>query len=276
MLKIPEREEIEERATYTTVCYTDYQQNTGYFPDSAIIAQRTLIGLEECKEFCDEHEDCVAAVVSPSSWAHRECFLVSTEEVTDRSSWSAAIKNVPCVKFNASRGTCYTSLSKARKDLRSKLLPHVRPGTKLAVSRWLNIKHFSDTDQDIDTSELFTIVNSEGMNITQGNQLGLLLYKGGTVCDDNFNDDAADAICKLMNFTSASRWNGADGVRFDIQNNYDIKLDDVDCSSGEWEDCSYSKYHNCRHTEDVFLSCSIGQQGNLFILNIGETKNKKS
>ena len=47
----------------------------------------------------------MAAVVSPSSWAHRECFLVSTEEVTARSSWSAAIKNVLCVKYNVSRGT---------------------------------------------------------------------------------------------------------------------------------------------------------------------------
>ena len=112
------------------------------------------------------------------------------------------------------------------------------------------------------------------MNITQGNQLGLLLFKGGTVCDDGFNDNAADAICKLMNFTSASRWSSADGVSFDIQSNYNIKLDDVDCSSGEWEDCTYSENHNCRHSKDVFLSCSIGQEGKLFRLNIGEIKLK--
>ena len=93
------------------------------------------------------------------------------------------------------------------------------------------------------------------MNITLGNQLGLLLYKGGTVCDDFFNDNAANAICKLMNFTSASRWTGAEGKNFHIQRNYDIKLDDVECYGEDWKSCSYSEYHNCGHGEDVFLSC---------------------
>ena len=94
------------------------------------------------------------------------------------------------------------------------------------------------------------------MNIILGNQLGLLLYKGGTVCDDFFNDNAANAICRLMNFTSASRWaSNVDGNFNDIISNYDIKLDNVICNSAQWWDCSYSENHDCAHNEDVLLSC---------------------
>ena len=107
---------------------------------------------------------------------------------------------------------------------------------------------------------LFVLVDSEQNIITEEGQLGLLLYKGGTVCDDNFDDDAAEAICKLMNFTSAVEWNS--GAYFEIQSNYDIKLDDVECNSTEWESCSYSEIDNCGHSEDVFLSCSHMERGN--------------
>ena len=52
-------------------------------------------------------------------------------------------------------------------------------------------------------------------NAAQRGKLGLLLYNGGTVCDDYFNRNAADAICKLMNYTHSERLTSDDG--FDIQ-----------------------------------------------------------
>ena len=104
---------------------------------------------------------------------------------------------------------------------------------------------------------LFTLVDSEGDTIT-GQQLGLLLYLGGTVCDDRFNDTAAEAICSHMNksFTSNDTWRS--GVDFTIQSKLEIKLDDVQCRNGEWENCSFSRNHNCGHHEDIFLSCTTG------------------
>ena len=107
---------------------------------------------------------------------------------------------------------------------------------------------------------LFVLVDSEQNIITEEGQLGLLLYKGGTVCDDRFNDNAAAAICGLMNFETAARWTNEES--FDIQSNYKIKLDDVECNSTEWESCSYSEIDNCGHSEDVFLSCSHMERGN--------------
>ena len=84
------------------------------------------------------------------------------------------------------------------------------------------------------------------------------------MCDDSFNDNAAAAICGLMNFETAARWTNEES--FDIQSNYDINLDNVKCSSTEWESCSYSEEHNCGHSEDVFLSCSVKERGEEIIL----------
>ena len=55
-------------------------------------------------------------------------------------------------------------------------------------------------------------------------------------------------------YTGAKRWDS--GSKYDIQSNYEIKLDNVKCTRGEWRSCSYSESHNCDHSEDVFLSCS--------------------
>ena len=82
---------------------------------------------------------------------------------------------------------------------------------------------------------------------------GLLLNNGGTVCDDSFSSNSADAICRKMgylgqiSYTSGSKWS--------IQSGLDIKLDDVRCSSGDWSSCSYRLSHNCIHYEDIFLQC---------------------
>ena len=85
-----------------------------------------------------------------------------------------------------------------------------------------------------------------------GEDLGLLLYKGGTVCDDSFTDTAADAICKHMNYTRAISWT-VDDYWF-IQRSYVIMIDDVNCETSEWDSCTYTYVHNCDHSEDVFLS----------------------
>ena len=109
-------------------------------------------------------------------------------------------------------------------------------------------KSFLDTQE-----ELFTLVDSDG-NPVEGQQLGLLLYRGGTVCDDGFDDTAAEAVCRQIN-SSYSMLGWTTGGTFDIQNNLDINLDDVKCNSTDWGSCEYSEEHNCGHSEDVFLTC---------------------
>ena len=73
------------------------------------------------------------------------------------------------------------------------------------------------------------------------------------MCDDSFNENAADAVCREMGFDRSISWNSH--TTWIMQSQYDIKLDDVTCGRGSWTSCSYSETHNCGHSEDVFVSC---------------------
>ena len=102
----------------------------------------------------------------------------------------------------------------------------------------------------------FQLVNSGGNPVTYSST-ALLLYNGGTVCDDGFSDNSANAICKEMGFSSASSWSNANSWP-SLQDNYQTKLDDVICSSTSWGTCARisGPGHDCSHSEDVFLRCS--------------------
>ena len=100
------------------------------------------------------------------------------------------------------------------------------------------------------------LVDKEGNEVDVGGE-GLLLYNGGTVCDDDFDDNAADAICKFMGYDEASRWTS--GNTYDIQKRFEIRLDDVKCRNDDWLSCEYMEWSKkCAHEEDVFLSCTRG------------------
>ena len=110
----------------------------------------------------------------------------------------------------------------------------------------------------------FSLVDRQGNQIDPSNsrvQMGLLLWNGTTVCDDEFNDNAARAICKEIGYESAISWGSAsesdtdEWEFFPIRSNYSIGLDEVECRSTDWESCSYEFDHNCGHSEDVHLIC---------------------
>ena len=100
----------------------------------------------------------------------------------------------------------------------------------------------------------FALVDASGDEINTKEE-GLLLFGGGTVCDDYFNDNAANAICNELGFGAAARW-GSGKNWGTVQSSKPIKLDDCRCTSdGLWSSCSYRTGHNCVHNEDVFLEC---------------------
>ena len=75
------------------------------------------------------------------------------------------------------------------------------------------------------------------------------------MCGNFFDDTAADAICKTMNYTSAITWT-TDEDFGSLQKNYRITLDYIRCSYyTEWESCTFTERETCEHDEDVFLSC---------------------
>ena len=107
-------------------------------------------------------------------------------------------------------------------------------------------------------------MDSEGNEITAEQQLGLLLYRGGTVCSRYsyvpfITYTTADAICKHMNFRRAYRYwtyNNRESFDYDVSSIYDITLYYVVCSSAEWENCSYDEKYKYCWNSNVFLSCT--------------------
>ncbi|KAL5268609.1 hypothetical protein ACHWQZ_G002453 [Mnemiopsis leidyi] len=100
---------------------------------------------------------------------------------------------------------------------------------------------------------VFSLVDQNG-NEVGARVEGLLLSNGGTVCDDGFSDNSADAICREMGFIGRRSWRNSNQWS-SFQETFDITLDDVSCSSGEWSSCTYNFVDNCGHSEDLYLEC---------------------
>ena len=85
----------------------------------------------------------------------------------------------------------------------------------------------------------------------------------GTVCDDRFVDDDAEVVCRQLGLTGGQAHTraafGAGTGR--------IWMDDVRCSGDESRlaDCAFRGWgrNNCRHSEDVGVSCGTGSEMSL-------------
>ena len=114
-------------------------------------------------------------------------------------------------------------------------------------------KHFSG-DKELKNVSL---IDSEGNDVTEKGQLGLLLYRGRTVCHNRdekiFDFFDADFYCRQMNFTQALKWTTEES--FDIQKNYPTEY------YYYYYYLHYRSVRFCTHSQDVFLSCT----GNSFV-----------
>jgi len=79
----------------------------------------------------------------------------------------------------------------------------------------------------------------------------------GTVCDDNWDMNDANVVCRQLGFSSAS---SAPHLAEYGEGSDPIWMDDVDCNGGEASlfECTHRDWgmHNCGHSEDASVVCN--------------------
>lgn len=120
----------------------------------------------------------------------------------------------------------------------------------------VSLSMFSLLDDTTVTSEPFPIRLVDGTNSSEGRVEVFYNNTWGTVCDDSWNIDDANVVCRQLGYDSAT---AALSNAYFGQGTGPILLDDVTCFGSEYslDECLKSDWyvHNCRHYEDAGVRC---------------------
>ncbi|XP_071503570.1 scavenger receptor cysteine-rich domain-containing protein DMBT1-like [Diadema antillarum] len=117
-----------------------------------------------------------------------------------------------------------------------------------------NCGHYEDVGVECTTPGEIRLVG--GQDNTQGRVE--IYYDGqwGTVCDDSWDIEEANVVCRMLGFEGASNYSCCSEYG---EGSGPILLDNVQCNGTESNlaDCQHSEYemHNCGHHEDVGVEC---------------------
>ncbi len=139
-----------------------------------------------------------------------------------------------------------------------------------------NVVKIKVTAEDTTTTQTYTLrvtrIDGGMLRLVDGNtphEGRLEIFYGGqwgTICDDYWTDSDADVACRQLGFPEGSVGNGGRFLRAHFgEGAGPIHLDDLLCRGNETSliDCPRANnnavgVHNCRHSEDVGVRCSVG------------------
>ena len=104
-----------------------------------------------------------------------------------------------------------------------------------------------------------TVLRLQGLLSANGIGRVEVFYKEqwGTVCDDNWDMNDANVVCRYLGYKYAVRALQGNDVP---DGSGQIWLDDVQCTGSErnFSSCSHNGWgnHNCDHSNDVGVECS--------------------
>ena len=113
--------------------------------------------------------------------------------------------------------------------------------------------HCNPRTQYGDTAE-FYLVDKDKQYVQK--EFGLLMFNGGTVNGEKFDDETADLVCRIMGYKGVMSWEL--GHKYQFQKSVPIKLSDLNCLSKDraFPLCTYgTDAANSTHDDDVWLWC---------------------
>ena len=149
---------------------------------------------------------------------------------------------------------------------------HLCPGSYCTDVLYLECPEDEDTTEDWQLDEAMLLRahgdrilhDDEGLLVVYLSTVGRKKKASGTVCDDNFNDHAADLACQYLGFDSAADWGSSPKNSEYIpnsileDNDVDTVVDDITCSGDERNitDCQARVLnHDCSRSQNVWLKC---------------------
>ena len=130
-------------------------------------------------------------------------------------------------------------------------------GISFSNSLWLRCNNRNQ----LGDSTSFYLVDKDMQHTQEGH--GILMYNGGTVSGNKFDDTTAELVCRIMGYNNFMSW--STGKRYQFQDSLPIRLNDLNCLKSEevFPLCVYgTNTTNETHENDIWLWCALPTYNN--------------
>ena len=121
----------------------------------------------------------------------------------------------------------------------------------------------------------YYLVDKDKQHTQEGH--GILMYNGGTVSGNKFDDTAAELVCRIMGYGRFMSW--STGKRYQFQDCLPVTLNDLNCLESEkvFPSCTYGEDTSEEtHDNDIWLWCALPEYNFRLVCPPGQFKQVSS